>query len=206
MNAETLARVFEPFFTTKPGPHGRGLGLSTVYGIVKQSGGSIGVSSVPGHGTRFDLLLSKAADEAVPPSPPAPAGRPRRTETILLVEDELPVRMLFRRTLLNQGYSVLEAGSAEDALALVAEKHGPIDLMLTDSVLPGASGPALALELAATRPEMKVLFVSGYSADGVLQDRGLTPGQAFLQKPFELEALASKVRELLDREVPAMTA
>jgi CheY-like chemotaxis protein len=114
--------------------------------------------------------------------------------------------MLVRRTLLNQGYSVLDAGSAEDALALVAQKHGPIDLMLTDSVLPGASGPALALELAATRPDMKVLFVSGYSADGVLQDRGLTPGQAFLQKPFELEVLASKVRELLDREVPAMTA
>jgi PAS domain S-box-containing protein len=206
MSAETLARVFEPFFTTKPGPHGRGLGLSTVYGIVKQSGGSIGVTSVPGHGTRFDLLLSKAADEAVPPSALAPASRPRRTETILLVEDEPPVRMLVRRTLLNQGYSVLDAGSAEDALALVAQKHGPIDLMLTDSVLPGASGPALALELAATRPDMKVLFVSGYSADGVLQDRGLTPGQAFLQKPFELEVLASKVRELLDREVPAMTA
>jgi CheY-like chemotaxis protein len=204
MNAETLARVFEPFFTTKAGPQGRGLGLSTVYGIVKQSGGSIGVSSVPGQGTRFDLLLPKAADDAVPPSPPARAECRRRAETILVVEDEPPVRMLVRRTLLTQGYTVLEAGSAEDALALAAQKQGPIDLMLTDSVLPGASGPALARELAATRPDMRVLFVSGYSADGVLQDRGLTPLQAFLQKPFELEVLAGKVRELLDREVPAL--
>jgi PAS domain S-box-containing protein len=205
MNAETLARVFEPFFTTKAGPHGRGLGLPTVYGIVKQSGGSIGVSSVPGQGTRFDLLLPKAAGDTVSPSPAAPADGRRGAETILVVEDEPPVRMLVRRTLLTQGYTVLEAGSAEDALALAAEKQGPIDLMLTDSVLPGASGPALARELAATRPDMKVLFVSGYSADGVLQDRGLTAGQAFLQKPFELEVLAGKVRELLDREVPALT-
>jgi CheY-like chemotaxis protein len=206
MNAETLTRVFEPFFTTKAGAQGRGLGLSTVYGIVKQSGGSIGVSSVPGQGSRFDLLLPKAADDVVSPSPAAPAGGRRGVETILVVEDEPPVRMLVRRALLTRGYTVLEAGSAEDALALAAEKQGPIDLMLTDSVLPGASGPALARELAATRPDMKVLFVSGGSADGVLQDRGLAHGQAFLQKPFELDVLAGKVRELLDCEMPALTA
>jgi PAS domain S-box-containing protein len=205
MNAETLARVFEPFFTTKTGPQGRGLGLSTVHGIVKQSGGSIGVSSVPGQGTRFDLLLPKASDDTVSDTTPAADGR-RGAETILVVEDEPPVRMLVRRTLLTRGYTVLEAGSAEDALALAAEKEGPIDLMLTDSVLPGASGPALARELAATRPDMKVLFVSGFSADGALQNSSLTAGQAFLQKPFELEVLAGKVRELLDREVPALTA
>jgi two-component system cell cycle sensor histidine kinase/response regulator CckA len=205
MTPETLGRVFEPFFTTKADPHGRGLGLSTVYGIVKQSGGSIGVSSVLGQGSRFDLLLPKAADDVVAPPPVAPAEGRRGAETILVVEDEPPVRMLVRRTLLSRGYTVLEAGSAEDALAIAAEKQGPIDLMLTDSVLPGASGPALARELATTRPDMKVLFVSGYSADGVLQERGLTAGQAFLQKPFELEVLAGKVRELLDREVPVLT-
>jgi CheY-like chemotaxis protein len=206
MNADTLARVFEPFFTTKTGPKGRGLGLSTVYGIVKQSGGIIAVSSKPGEGTRFDVFLPQTKAEAATRSENAVPKEKRDLETILVVEDEPPVRMLVRRTLQTQGYTVLEAGSAEDAISLVAERADPIDLLLTDSVLPGASGPDLARELAATRPDMRVLFVSGYSVDRGLQSGTLSEGQAFLQKPFALDALASKVRELLDCEMSVLSS
>jgi two-component system cell cycle sensor histidine kinase/response regulator CckA len=206
MNADTLARVFEPFFTTKTGAKGRGLGLSTVYGIVKQSGGIIAVSSKPGEGTRFDVFLPQTKAEAATRSENAVPKEKRDPETILVVEDESPVRMLVRRTLQTQGYTVLEAGSAEDAISLVAERADPIDLLLTDSVLPGASGPDLARELGATRPDMRVLYVSGYSVDPGLQSGMLTEGQAFLQKPFALDALASKVRELLDCEMSVLSS
>ncbi|MBI1797355.1 MAG: response regulator [Candidatus Eisenbacteria bacterium] len=201
MDLETRSRIFEPFFTTKEHGRGTGLGLATVYGIVKQSGGYIWVYSEPGKGSAFKVFLPRlesAASDAPPPPPAAPA---RGTETVLLVEDETMVRGLVRDMLERRGYSVLPAGDGGEALAIVARHGEPIHLMVTDVVMPGIGGPELAAQLAPEHPGMKVLFISGYMDDAVLR-HGVREGvAAFLQKPFTLEALARKVREVLDAKL-----
>jgi PAS domain S-box-containing protein len=202
MDAATRARIFEPFFTTKEQGKGIGLGLATVYGIVKQSGGYIWVYSEPGHGTVFKVYLppSDVAASALRPVEPASESEKHRGwETVLLVEDEDAVRALAREVLRRQGYVVLEARHGLDALR-VAERHqDPIHLLVTDVVMPHMSGRDLARRLADARPNMKLLFISGYTDHAVVH-RDLTPGSAFLQKPFTPENFAQKVRSVLDEK------
>jgi PAS domain S-box-containing protein len=199
MNPETLSHIFEPFFTTKGPDRGTGLGLATVYGIIKQSGGHVSVSSILGQGTTFCVYLHpavKALKSHEPQSaPPLPA---RGTETILLVEDIGPLRTMTSKILRDCGYTVLEAENGEKALQLSQEKQDKISLLLTDIILPKMKGPALANSLKEQRPGLRVLFVSGYVDQAVLQN-GMTESEAaFLQKPFTADELSKKIRELLD--------
>jgi signal transduction histidine kinase len=199
MDALTRARVFEPFFTTKPPGEGTGLGLSTAYGIVKQSGGWIWVYSEPAQGTTFKIYLP-ATDAPVTPPAPAPKTASEATmgETVLVVEDQDDVRELTVRVLRRKGYTVLEAASGDEALLAAAAHDGHIDLLLTDVVMPGLSGRQVADQLTAIRPGLRVLFMSGYT-DNVIAQRGvLEAGTAFLSKPFTPDALAAKVREVID--------
>jgi PAS domain S-box-containing protein len=198
MDEPTRARVFEPFFTTKELGKGSGLGLATAYGIVKQSGGYIWVYSEPGHGSVFKVYLPQTDAHALRPSrDPAADDVARGWETVLLVEDEDAVRALAREVLRRYGYTVLEARHGLDALR-VAERHPEdIHLMITDVVMPHMSGRDLAERLRSARHTMKVLFMSGYT-DHAVMHRDLTPGSAFLQKPFTPDAFARKVRTVLD--------
>jgi two-component system, cell cycle sensor histidine kinase and response regulator CckA len=199
MDRAVQTRIFEPFFTTKGPGHGTGLGLATVYGIVKQSGGHIRVYSEPGRGTVFRIYLPRTDAPVEPASAAAPSALPRGAETVLLVEDESEVRGLAREVLEGLGYTVLEAAVPGDAI-LIAERHvGLIELLLTDVVMPGMSGSALASRVTAERPETKVLFMSGYTDDAIVRHGVLEPGTSFLEKPFSPQALAMKVREALDR-------
>jgi len=203
MDAATRARVFEPFFTTKEQGKGSGLGLATVYGMVKQSGGYIWVYSEPGHGTMFKVYFPPAEQRMSEAAAEHPGRRTsdgkQGWETVLLVEDEDAVRALAREVLRRHGYVVLEARHGVDALR-IAERHGDdIHLMVTDIVMPHMSGRDLAERLSSARPGMKVLFMSGYT-DHALMHRELTPGSAFLQKPFTPEGFARKVRSVLDAE------
>ena len=199
MDAQTLSHVFEPFFTTKEAGRGTGLGLSMVYGVVKQSGGHVTAYSEPGIGTTFRILLPRVegvpGSERAPSAPAAPAGG---AETILVVEDEEAVRRLACRSLEIQGYRVLPAATAAEALLLCENHAGEIHLMVTDVVMPQMGGRALAERAAAARPRMKVLFMSGYTDDAIMQHGVLDVGVAFLQKPFTPRSLAQKVREVLD--------
>ena len=199
IDADTRGHLFEPFFTTKSVGKGTGLGLATVYGIVKQSGGYIWVETEPGRGTVFDIFLPRTSGTPEPAvSPPSTAEPARGTETILLVEDEETVRALSDRALSALGYTVLAAPGGAAALR-VAERHpGVIHLALTDVVMPGISGRELVRQLAAIRPGVKVLYISGYSDEAIKQHGVLDPGTAFLQKPFTPDRLAGKVREVLD--------
>jgi two-component system cell cycle sensor histidine kinase/response regulator CckA len=201
MDATTRSRVFEPFFTTKEVGKGTGLGLATVYGIVKQSNGNIWVQSEPGRGTMFEVYLPLAErgpeDEEARPEEQA-AAVPRGSETILLVEDEEAVRDLAREVLRGQGYTVLSARHGAEAL-LTSEAHGgPIELLLADVVMPGMSGIELAGRLTALRPDIRILFTSGYAGDrlGHPGHGGAPPD--LLQKPFTPETLARRVRQALD--------
>ena len=200
MDAATRAHLFEPFFTTKRKGEGTGLGLATVHGVVSQAGGFILVESEPGKGATFQVYLpavttASEAHEAAKPD----AATPRGTETILLVEDQPELRRLARRVLLSGGYEVLEAGSAEEALAQFERHTGPIHLALTDVVMPGMSGKGLADRLKVLRPEMAVVYISGYSSEEIHQ-RGITGDRIdFLQKPFSPDSLLEKVRETLNR-------
>jgi PAS domain S-box-containing protein len=204
MAPETRARVFEPFFTTKERGKGTGLGLATVYGIVKQTGGYIWLHSEPGQGTVFKIYLPRLESSTSPEGEPATSGRSLSgTETVLLVEDEPMVRDLLGGMLEKRGYRVLTAGSGEEAVEIAVGDRGPIHLMVTDVVMSGMGGPELAKRLAPLHPELRVLYVSGYTDDAVLRlgvREGLT---SFLQKPFTLDALARKIRDVLDTQQPA---
>jgi signal transduction histidine kinase len=199
MDAETQARIFEPFFTTKEVGKGTGLGLSTVYGIVQQSGGHIWVYSELGRGTTFKIYLpridepigsmARARDHVSLPT--------KANETILIVEDNIAIRKVIARILRPLGYQLLEAGSAAEARRVSAQHSGEIHLLLTDVVMPETTGPALAAELARTRPDMDLLFMSGYSRSTMERNNALDPKVHFLEKPFPPDALVRKVREVL---------
>ncbi|HEV8381974.1 MAG TPA: PAS domain S-box protein [Gemmatimonadales bacterium] len=198
MDATVRAHLFEPFFTTKEVGKGTGLGLATVYGIVKQSDGYISVYSEPGRGTSFKIYLPRIAAPAGTLAGPQRVRPERGTETVLVVEDEPAVLTLSRRALESQGYVVLAASDAAAALRVVERHGGTIHLLLTDVVMPGLSGRELADRLAAQRPGIRVLYMSGYPGDAVVQHGTLPSGSAFLQKPFSPDGLARKVRDVLD--------
>jgi PAS domain S-box-containing protein len=199
MDATTREQIFEPFFTTKEVGRGTGLGLATVYGIIKQHEGSITVESEPGQGTTLHVLLPGVEKSERPSRPGTGDDRPRGTETVLLVEDEHPVRVVAQRVLERAGYRVWTAEAAEEAIRMFEESGSEIDILVTDVVMPEADGNALYRQLAESRPELPVLFVSGYpghhlDAYGVEHDRF-----NFLEKPFSAQALVCRVREVLDR-------
>ncbi|MGH9706015.1 MAG: PAS domain S-box protein [Candidatus Acidiferrales bacterium] len=201
MDGETQAHIFEPFFTTKEKGKGTGLGLATVYGIVKQSGGYVWVYSEPGQGSSFKIYLPRIEDEAsTTGNARAEDSRslPRGSETILLVEDEKGVRELTREYLQMCGYSVIDAENGHTALELAAMHAGPVQLLMTDVVMPGISGRELADRIKRLRPEIKILYMSGYTDQAVVHHGILESDAILLQKPFTLAALASKLRELLN--------
>ena len=207
MDAATRVRIFEPFFTTKEVGKGTGLGLATVYGIVQQSDGAIQVESEPGRGATFRIYLPRveavaAVGEVAAASARAALGR----ETVLVVEDEQAVRELEAEVLAGHGYRVLVAGDAQEALALEERCQEPIALLVTDVVMPGRSGRELAREFVRRRSGTRVLYVSGYANDAFVGGGLLEAGGWFLQKPFSPEALAHKVRDVLDTDRPALAA
>jgi CheY-like chemotaxis protein len=200
MDEATRARLFEPFFTTKEVGKGTGLGLATIYGIVKQSEGQITVESTPGQGTTFRIYLPRHEEEPRKARRTSPSFQlPSGSETILLVEDEELVRNLAHMVLQHQGYRVLVAGLGAEALRLASEHVGQIDLLVADVVMPGMSGRQLAQEMAHSRPKMKVLYLSGYTEDAMGR-HGVFEGKAtaLLQQPFTPDELAQKVRDVLD--------
>jgi hypothetical protein len=199
MDAETRKHLFEPFFTTKGQGRGTGLGLSTVFGIVKQSGGSIDVYSEPGRGTSVKVYLPRIDQPAVLESEHETAAGQGGWETILLVEDDEMVRHLVRETLEREGYRILDAGDGAEARRIVENHSGQIHLLITDIIMPRQGGRELAADLAPLRPEMKVLYMSGYTDQAVIHSGIVDGDTAFLQKPFMPVTLTRKVRELLER-------
>jgi PAS domain S-box-containing protein len=199
MTPAVQARLFEPFFTTKELGKGTGLGMATVYGIVTQSGGSIGVYSELGKGTAFKLYFPRADAAQMVAAPPTPVAAPQtRPHTVLVVEDEVDLRQLTQRLLQRLGHTVLVAADAIEARRLF-DQHPEIDLLLTDVVMPGASGPELTNELSELRPTLKVIYMSGYTEDAIVHHGVLAPGIDFLNKPFTSRTLAQKLRDVLDR-------
>jgi two-component system, cell cycle sensor histidine kinase and response regulator CckA len=200
MHAATQARIFEPFFTTKAEGKGSGLGLATVYGIVTQSGGWIWVESEPGHGASFEILLPEVPAPGTPPDAGLVANHGvHGTETILVVDDQESVRELAAECLRSQGYMVLLAEDGQSAIEAALGHKGPIHLLMTDTVMPGMDGVTVARRVSELRPGIRVLYVSGYAGGPSILDEVIARGEAFLQKPFTLEALARKLREILEQ-------
>ena len=200
MDKETREHIFEPFFTTKEIGKGTGLGLSTVYGIVKQNKGFIWVYSEPGQGTTFKIYLPKVKEGTEPEEKErTPVGDLNGSETVLIVEDDDRVRNLARKILERYGYSVLEAQNGEDALRVSEAHDGSIDLLITDVVMPKMGGKEVAERLQPLYPQIKVIYMSGYTDNAIVHHGVLAPGLNFLEKPFAPEGLARKVREVLDR-------
>jgi two-component system, cell cycle sensor histidine kinase and response regulator CckA len=198
MTPEVQARLFEPFFTTKEPGKGTGLGMATVYGIVTRCGGTVGVYSEVGKGTSFKVYFPPAdTTEMIVETPAQPVEAHPGTQTVLVVEDEDGLRELAKRLLQRQGYTVLLAADADEALRLF-EQNPSIAVLLTDVVMPGASGPDLTKQLVEQRPELRVIFMSGYTEDAIVQHGVLKPGVAFLHKPFTSETLGRKIRDVLD--------
>jgi CheY-like chemotaxis protein len=203
MDKETQTRIFEPFFTTKAKGKGTGLGLSTVYGIVKQSGAYVYVDSEPGQGTTFKIYLprvEKPAEQVTPEQPPAALAR--GGENVLLVEDDDLLRKLAENILQQAGYTVFVAANGEEAIWICLRQEVPIQLMLTDVVMPHMSGRELAEVVTQSRPDMRVLYMSGYTDDAMVHHGVMRAEMAFIQKPFSPESLARKVREVLDSTSP----
>jgi PAS domain S-box-containing protein len=200
MNEETRRRIFEPFFTTKKVGHGTGLGLPTVYGIVKQSGGYIYVYSEPGHGTTFKIYLPQVTAGVAGPieRPSAATDLPRGSENVLLVEDDEGVRLLVKITLERLGYHVVEAGNPKEAVQVAAELATPIHLLLSDVIMPESDGPPLFERLQPSHPGLRVLYMSGYADEAIVRHGVLAEGTPFLQKPFTSLALARKIRSVLE--------
>jgi len=200
MDARTLERIFEPFFTTKEVGKGTGLGLATVYGIVAQHKGWIEVSSQPGRGTTFDIYLPSQSQIVTPRADALrPSGSMTGNETILVVEDEMAMRLMVRQVLRRYGYRILGAANGIEALRVWQEQNGKVDLLLTDMVMPGGlSGRDLGEKLLAEKADLKVIYMSGYSLDFVNQSLNLREGMRFLPKPFQPEFLVQTVRDCLD--------
>jgi CheY-like chemotaxis protein len=199
MTPEVQARLFEPFFTTKEPGKGTGLGMSIVYGVVARSGGTIGIYSEVGRGTSFRVYFPRADTMETRAEPPADTAPPRSGgQTVLVVEDADGLRELAKRLLERQGYTVLTADGAAEALRLF-EETPTIDVLLTDVVMPGASGPELTEQLVAKQPSLKVIYMSGYTEDGIIHHGFLEPGISFLQKPFTSDTLGRKIREVLEQ-------
>jgi len=198
MDPETQSHIFEPFFTTKELGRGTGIGLATVYGIVKQSGGWIWVYSEVGKGSTFKIYLPRVDEPEKAETPKARLGIHRGTETVLVVEDNESLRQLTCEFLVSTGYTVLVAQDGSEAIRITEQHAGPIHLLLTDVVMPGMSGHELAQRLAILRPDIRSLYVSGYTGDAILQQGVLEEGASFLAKPFTRDALAQKVREGLE--------
>jgi PAS domain S-box-containing protein len=201
MDAETQSHLFEPFFTTKDKDKGTGLGLATVYGIVKQSGGDVWVYSEPGRGSSFKIYLPRIDQSPDEASPAAAQGVSQNgTETVLLAEDSDVVRRLLKELIQSNGYKLLEARHGVEALQLAKDYDGRIDLLVTDMVMPQMGGRELAEQLLPLRPQMKVLYMSGYTEDAIVRHGVMDAGTAFLEKPFTPDSLAKKIRELLDHK------
>jgi two-component system cell cycle sensor histidine kinase/response regulator CckA len=203
---ENLVRIFEPFFSTKEIGSGTGLGLSTVYGIVKQTGGFIFVDSAPGHGAVFYIYLPRhhLTDASLTARPETSDGGTAKDltgiGTVMLVEDEDPVRIFGARALRNKGYTVIEAKSGEEALEMIRSAADVIDLLITDVVMPRMDGPGLVREVRETHPGMKVIFISGYTEDSFRQRLDTDSEIHFLPKPFSLKQLAGKVKDVMSGE------
>jgi two-component system, cell cycle sensor histidine kinase and response regulator CckA len=199
IDPDDQTHIFEPFFTTKPAGEGTGLGLSTVFGVVRQTGGTISVYSEPGHGSTFRIYLPRVEEptSAETADGDASAVPTASAATVLVIDDEPPVRRIIERLLTRRGYTVLLAENGEQAVALAEQEPRPIDLLITDIVLPGHTGPEIAEQIAARRPQTKVLYTSGYPGDE-LSRRGLNTTAAFLGKPFTLDGLERAVSQLLE--------
>ncbi|MFH0998040.1 MAG: ATP-binding protein, partial [Pseudomonadota bacterium] len=198
MDKETLANLFEPFFTTKTVGKGTGLGLSTIYGIVKQNNGFINVYSEPGQGTTFKVYFPQTRETAKARGAPVAGTIARGTETVLLVEDEEAILSLGKAMLERFGYTVLAARTPEEAIAMTEQQEGPIHLLVTDVVMPGMNGKELKVRIEGLKPNIKAIFMSGYTSNVILHRGILESDVHFLQKPFSVNSLAGKVREVLD--------
>jgi CheY-like chemotaxis protein len=197
MDADTLARVFEPFFTTKEQGKGTGLGLAVCYGIVRQAGGHIRAESEPARGSTFSVLLPRSMEVAEADAPAVSSAAPRGRETVLVVEDEPAVRALASRTLSSLGYRVFEAATGAEALGIARRHSGEIAVLVSDVVMPGMNGPAVAEGVAADCPDVRVVFMSGYADEAAAPD-GRLAGAVLITKPFDPDLLGRTVRSVLD--------